>query len=200
MSRPASSDGGSDGSGDGSGDRSGDEGGGAGGGGDGYAHPVKFDVITANPPFVPVPPAYAFAATMYGNGGADGSDITARVVAGAPQYLAAGGRVSIVTQHVNVGSAVYRERLVNEWWGPTDADMEAMNREDTDRSTRAGAPTPTIVMGAGGGGSDAAVFHVVHGQTLTPEIYCDMAGYVLTAYSRWCTLVYSNCGYFQGYE
>lgn len=52
--------------------------------------PVKgehFDLITANPPFVPSP----VNSIGYRDGGHSGEDVQRRIIAGLPQYLAPGG-------------------------------------------------------------------------------------------------------------
>ena len=65
--------------------------------GDCYA-PVggeRFDLICTNPPQMPTPPGRerADATARADNGGADGWTILDRVIAGAPDHLAAGGRL-----------------------------------------------------------------------------------------------------------
>ena len=55
---------------------------------------VRFDLITANPPFVPSP----LESLGFRDGGRSGEDIQRRIVAGLPQYLAAGGSAQIVTE------------------------------------------------------------------------------------------------------
>ena len=54
----------------------------------------KFDLITANPPFVPAP-----ADTLgYRDGGNDGERVQRRVVEGLPNFLAQGGIAQIITE------------------------------------------------------------------------------------------------------
>jgi hypothetical protein len=53
-----------------------------------------FDLITANPPFVPSP----LDSLRFRDGGRSGEDILKRIVAGLPDHLAAGGIAQIVTE------------------------------------------------------------------------------------------------------
>jgi methylase of polypeptide subunit release factors len=54
----------------------------------------RFDLITANPPFVPSP----VNTLRFRDGGRSGEDIQKRIVAGLPHHLAPGGIAQIVTQ------------------------------------------------------------------------------------------------------
>jgi hypothetical protein len=54
----------------------------------------RFDLITANPPFVPSP----FNTLRFRDGGRSGEDIQMRVVAGLPRHLAPGGIAQIITE------------------------------------------------------------------------------------------------------
>ena len=54
----------------------------------------RFDLITANPPFVPSP----VNALGFRDGGPSGEDIQKRIVAGLPQHLEPGGMAQIVTE------------------------------------------------------------------------------------------------------
>ena len=53
-----------------------------------------FDVISCNPPFLPVPPGVRYP--RFAGGGADGLDFVRRLMAGLPQVLAADGRCEVV--------------------------------------------------------------------------------------------------------
>ena len=53
-----------------------------------------FDLITANPPFVPAPAQEV----GYRDGGPSGEDVQRRIVAGLPRHLAPGGLAQIVTE------------------------------------------------------------------------------------------------------
>ncbi len=54
----------------------------------------KFDLITANPPFVPSP----LDSLGFRDGGRSGEDIQQRIIAGLPHHLAPGGIAQIVTE------------------------------------------------------------------------------------------------------
>jgi SAM-dependent methyltransferase len=54
----------------------------------------SFDLITANPPFVPSP----MNTLQFRDGGSSGEDIQKRLVAGLPDHLAPGGMAQIVTE------------------------------------------------------------------------------------------------------
>jgi SAM-dependent methyltransferase len=54
----------------------------------------RFDLITANPPFVPSP----VNAVQFRDGGPSGEDVQKRIVAGLPRHLAPGGIAQVVTE------------------------------------------------------------------------------------------------------
>ena len=54
----------------------------------------KFDLITANPPFVPSP----LDSLRFRDGGGSGEDVLKRIVAGLPGHLAPGGMAQIITE------------------------------------------------------------------------------------------------------
>jgi hypothetical protein len=54
----------------------------------------RFDLITANPPFVPSP----LDALLFRDGGRSGEDVQKRIVSGLPRHLAPGGMAQIVTE------------------------------------------------------------------------------------------------------
>jgi hypothetical protein len=54
----------------------------------------RFDLITANPPFVPSP----LDTLRFRDGGRSGEDIQKRIVAGLPHHLAPGGMAQVVTE------------------------------------------------------------------------------------------------------
>jgi hypothetical protein len=58
------------------------------------SHGERFDLITANPPFVPSP----VNTLGYRDGGHSGEDILKRIVAGLPRHLAPGGVAQIITE------------------------------------------------------------------------------------------------------
>lgn len=57
-------------------------------------HGQRFDLITANPPFVPSP----LDTLRFRDGGRSGEDIQKRIVAGLPHHLAPGGMAQVVTE------------------------------------------------------------------------------------------------------
>jgi release factor glutamine methyltransferase len=60
----------------------------------------RFDLIIANPPYVPGPPPPRRGAGRATDAGADGRAVLDRVCAGAPAHLVPGGRVLIVQSEV----------------------------------------------------------------------------------------------------
>ena len=54
----------------------------------------KFDVISCNPPFMPVATGVQYP--RFADGGADGLDIVRRLMAGLPEALAPGGRCEVI--------------------------------------------------------------------------------------------------------
>ncbi len=54
----------------------------------------KFDLITANPPFVPAP----VNEILFRDGGNSGEDVQRRIIEGLPKHLAQGGTAQIVTE------------------------------------------------------------------------------------------------------
>ncbi len=54
----------------------------------------KFDVISCNPPFMPVPAGVPYP--VFAGGGSDGLDIVRRLMAGLPEVLAPDGRCEVV--------------------------------------------------------------------------------------------------------
>ncbi|CAM9411626.1 unnamed protein product, partial [Phaeothamnion confervicola] len=64
-------------------------------------HRRRFDVILANPPFIPVPPATNERLRRYdvfADGGPGGEDILRRIVEGAAAHLSPGGVAAIVSE------------------------------------------------------------------------------------------------------
>ncbi|HIF41873.1 MAG TPA: methyltransferase domain-containing protein [Planctomycetes bacterium] len=84
----------------------------------------QFETITANPPFVPSP----VESLAFRDGGADGEKILRRIVTGAAQHLTEGGRLSIVTDLVDIDT--YEAKLAS-WW--TGADYLALMLTTADR-------------------------------------------------------------------
>jgi hypothetical protein len=75
-----------------------------------------FDLITANPPFVPAPAQEV----GYRDGGPSGEDVQRHIVAGLPRHLAPGGLAQIVTELGERDGEPLEDRL-RQWLG--DAPM-----------------------------------------------------------------------------
>lgn len=73
----------------------------------------QFDVILANPPYIPSGKGAVANLEVFGDGGADGDSIIQQIVAGAPVHLTAQGFVAIVSNLVNIDN--YPEKL-ELWW------------------------------------------------------------------------------------
>lgn len=74
----------------------------------------KFDIILANPPFVPSPDK----TLRFRDGGSQGEDILSHIIKHSAEYLTANGKLHIVTDLVDVNK--YQEKLA-QWWhgGPS---------------------------------------------------------------------------------
>ena len=77
-----------------------------------------FDLITANPPFVPSP----VSAVLFRDGGPAGEDIQKRIVAGLPHHLAPGGIAQLVTELGERDSVPITCQL-REWLGDAPTDI-----------------------------------------------------------------------------
>lgn len=77
-----------------------------------------FDLITANPPFVPSP----VDVLGYRDGGHSGEDILRRIVVGLPQHLAKGGIAHIITELGERGDEPLSDRL-RVWLGGAPMDI-----------------------------------------------------------------------------
>jgi methylase of polypeptide subunit release factors len=73
----------------------------------------RFDLITANPPFVPTPETDM---ELHRTGGESGEDIAQRLVAGLAEHLEAGGTFSMVLDYPIMQASTYLERL-QRWLG-----------------------------------------------------------------------------------
>ncbi len=73
----------------------------------------KFDLITANPPFVPSPDPDVL---IHRSAGESGEEIPERLVAGLPEYLEEGGLFSMVLDHPVYERETYLDRL-ERWLG-----------------------------------------------------------------------------------
>ena len=77
-----------------------------------------FDLITANPPFVPSPRD----SLQFRDGGRSGEDVQRRIIAGLPHHLAPGGTAQIVTEFGERGEEPLSDRL-REWLGGAAMDI-----------------------------------------------------------------------------
>ena len=78
----------------------------------------RFDLITANPPFVPSPRD----SLKFRDGGRSGEEVQRRIIAGLPQYLASGGMAHIVTEFGERGDEPLSNRL-REWLAGAPMDL-----------------------------------------------------------------------------
>ena len=78
----------------------------------------RFDLITANPPFVPSP----VDALRYRDGGRSGEDILKRIVSGLPHHLAPGGVAHVVTELGERDDEPLVDR-VREWLAGASMDI-----------------------------------------------------------------------------
>jgi hypothetical protein len=81
----------------------------------------RFDLITANPPFVPSP----VDSLRFRDGGHSGDDIQRRIVAGLPHHLAPGGIAQIVTELGERDNEPISERL-RGWLGGAPMDIHIL--------------------------------------------------------------------------
>lgn len=59
-------------------------------------HGDRFDVVLANPPYVPTPPHGAFRRHCWSDGGSDGRRVIDRIIRGVKDHLAPGGELWMV--------------------------------------------------------------------------------------------------------
>ena len=78
----------------------------------------RFELITANPPFVPSP----LDSLGFRDGGRSGEDVQRRIVEGVPQHLAPGGIAQIVTEIGERDEQPLADR-VRDWLGDAPLDM-----------------------------------------------------------------------------
>jgi hypothetical protein len=81
----------------------------------------RFDLITANPPFVPSP----VNAYLFRDGGRSGEDVQRHIVAGLPLHLAPGGIAQIVTEFGESDAAPLADRL-RAWLGDAPMDIHIL--------------------------------------------------------------------------
>jgi hypothetical protein len=85
----------------------------------------RFDLITANPPFVPSPEDEL----IFRDGGRSGEVIQKRIVAGLPHYLAAGGIAQMVTELGERDGEPFLKRI-REWLNGAPLDIHAVRLRD----------------------------------------------------------------------
>ena len=78
----------------------------------------RFDLITANPPFVPSP----VNSLGFRDGGSSGEDVQRRIVEGLPLHLAPGGIAQIVTELGERDDELISDRL-RKWLGDAPMDI-----------------------------------------------------------------------------
>ncbi len=87
-----------------------------------------FDLITANPPFVPTPDR---SMAIHRTGGESGEEISARLVGGLPRFLRPGGTFAMILDYPVMSTSTYLERL-ETWlgekngWGIAVLDFDRM--------------------------------------------------------------------------
>ena len=90
---------------------------------------AQFDLITANPPFVPSPRD----SLQYRDGGRSGEDVQQRIIAGLPRHLAPGGMCQIVTEFGERGDEPLADRL-RQWLGDAPMDIHILRLRETSAS------------------------------------------------------------------
>jgi hypothetical protein len=78
----------------------------------GLDSPCQFDLITANPPFVPAPEQLSLCRT----GGVSGEEVTERIVRGLPSMLASDGIFSMITNVPHIRDQTFFQRC-EDWLG-----------------------------------------------------------------------------------
>jgi methylase of polypeptide subunit release factors len=120
----------------------------------------RFDVILANPPYIPIPKGLK-ARHAYGDGGPDGERIIKRIIQMAPLHLTNTGRVHIVSNLMNL--SIY-ERKLWEWWTANLHDRWQVDSEGVlDKYAR--APK-----------GEVAAFHLIRGDIWSADYYGKMGG------------------------
>jgi len=85
----------------------------------------RFDVVLANPPFVPSPEM----GLRFRDGGASGEYLLRQIIAGATKHLTTTGRICIVTDLVDV--EFYENKLI-DWWGSDPHEALVLKTADRD--------------------------------------------------------------------
>jgi SAM-dependent methyltransferase len=100
---------------------------------------LTFDCIVAHPPYMPV----LSRAQAFYDGGADGEQVTRRIVMGLPRYLRPGGRFYCLAQGSDRTGAPF-ERRVRAWLGEAQSEFDVM-----------------VIVGQTRSPADAAVYYAV---------------------------------------
>ena len=79
----------------------------------------RFDRIAAHPPYVPV----LETKNIYSDAGADGQQITQKLVEGAPEFLEPGGRLYCTTTGIDRRQEAYEDCL-RRWLGASSAEFD----------------------------------------------------------------------------
>jgi len=87
----------------------------------------RFDLITANPPFVPSP-VYELA---YRDGGPSGADVLRRIVAEIPDHLNKGGIAQVVTHVAERDGESYLDRI-RRWTGGANMHLHSIRLGEED--------------------------------------------------------------------
>jgi len=82
---------------------------------------TRFDLITANPPFVPAPEQKV----GFRDGGPSGEEVQRRIIEGLPRHLAEGGAAQIVTEF-GESDAQPLERRLRRWLGDASIDIHVL--------------------------------------------------------------------------
>jgi hypothetical protein len=82
---------------------------------------LTFDRIVAHPPYMPV----LKRAQIFYDGGADGEQVTRRIVMGLPRYLRPGGHFYCLAQGSDRAGAPFEQR-VRAWLGEAESEFDVM--------------------------------------------------------------------------
>ena len=121
----------------------------------------RFDVILANPPYIPIPKGLK-ARHAYGDGGPDGERIIKRIIQMAPLHLTNTGRVHIVSNLMN--PSIY-ERKLWKWWTANLHDRWEVDSQTGVLDKYARAPQ-----------GEVAAFHLIRGDIWSADYYGKMGG------------------------
>jgi hypothetical protein len=86
-----------------------------------------FDLVAANPPFLPVPPALSTRHGLFSDGGGSGEDVLAAAVRLAAQVLSDGGAAAVVSEFFFDPDRAILDRI-RGWW---TSGLGAMNRRSS---------------------------------------------------------------------